>query len=99
MVVGEIKRALDARLGRNVPLPSVYNLLHRHNWRKLAPGKRHPQDEARFGQRRPAQVNLTEDARKHVPRFPPYAPELNPVERSYGMNGGIKRLAIWCSIP
>lgn len=43
LVVGEIKRALDARLGREVPLSSVYNLLHRHNWRKLAPDKKHPQ--------------------------------------------------------
>jgi len=43
LVVGEIKRALDARLDREVPLSSVYNLLHRHNWRKLAPDKKHPQ--------------------------------------------------------
>jgi transposase len=43
LVAGEIKQALDARLGRKVPLSSVYNLLHRHNWRKLAPDKRHPQ--------------------------------------------------------
>lgn len=42
LVVGEIKRALDAHLGRTIPLSSVYNLLHRHNWRKLAPDKRHP---------------------------------------------------------
>lgn len=43
LVVGEIKRALDKRLGREVALASVYNLLHRHNWRKLAPDKKHPQ--------------------------------------------------------
>lgn len=42
LVVGPIKQALDAHLGRNVPLSSVYNLLHRHGWRKLAPDKRHP---------------------------------------------------------
>lgn len=42
LVVGEIKRALDKRLGRRVALASAYNLLHRHGWRKLAPGKRHP---------------------------------------------------------
>jgi hypothetical protein len=41
-VVGEIKQALDARLGRKTALASAYNLLHRHNWRKLAPDKRHP---------------------------------------------------------
>lgn len=30
-------------LGREMALSSVYKLLHRHNWRKLAPDKRHPQ--------------------------------------------------------
>jgi len=43
LVVGEIKQALDTQLGREVALASVYNLLHRHNWRKLAPDKKHPQ--------------------------------------------------------
>jgi len=43
LVVGQIKTALDHRLGRTVALASAYNLLHRHGWRKLAPDKRHPQ--------------------------------------------------------
>ena len=38
LIVGEIKQALDVRLGRKVALASAYNLLHRHGWRKL--GKR-----------------------------------------------------------
>jgi hypothetical protein len=42
LIVGEIKRALEARLGRKVALASTYNLLHRHGWRKLAPDKRPP---------------------------------------------------------
>lgn len=42
LIVGEIKKALDKRLGRETALASTYNLLHRHNWRKLAPDKRHP---------------------------------------------------------
>jgi transposase len=42
LVVGEIKRELDRRLGRTTALASVYNLLHRHGWRKLAPDTRHP---------------------------------------------------------
>ena len=46
LVVGQIKAALDKRLGRKVALASAYNLLHRHNWRKLAPDKRHPQSDA-----------------------------------------------------
>ena len=45
LVVGQIKVALDARLGREAALASVYNLLHRHDWRKLAPDKRHPQSD------------------------------------------------------
>lgn len=43
LMVNGIKRALDRRLGREVALSSVYHLLHRHGWRKLAPDKRHPQ--------------------------------------------------------
>jgi len=46
LVVSEIKEALDQRLGRKVALASAYNLLHRHNWRKLAPDKRHPKSDA-----------------------------------------------------
>lgn len=42
LVVSEIKKALDERLGRPVALASAYNLLHRHGWRKLAPDKRNP---------------------------------------------------------
>lgn len=45
LVVGQIKAALDQRLGRKVALASAYNLLHRHGWRKLAPDKRHPQSD------------------------------------------------------
>lgn len=45
LVVGQIKAALDKRLGREVALASAYNLLHRYNWRKLAPDKRHPQSD------------------------------------------------------
>lgn len=45
LVVGQIKAALDQRLGRKVALASAYNLLHRHGWRKLAPDKCHPQSD------------------------------------------------------
>ncbi len=47
LVVGEIKQALDKRLGRRTALASTYNLLHRHNWRKLAPDKRHPKSDVK----------------------------------------------------
>lgn len=45
LVVGEIHRALEQRLGRKVALASAYNLLHRHNWRKLVPDKRHVESD------------------------------------------------------
>ena len=45
LVVGQIKTALDQRLGREVALASTYNLLHRHNWRKLASDKHHLQTD------------------------------------------------------
>ena len=45
LVVGQVKAALDKRLGRNVALASAYNLLHRHHWIRLAPDKRHPQSD------------------------------------------------------
>ena len=39
-MVSRIKAELDAALKRGMALSSVYNLLHRHGWRKLAPDKR-----------------------------------------------------------
>jgi transposase len=45
LVVAQVKKALDERLGRKTALASVYNLLHRHGWRKLAPDKRHPKSD------------------------------------------------------
>lgn len=43
LVVPPVQLALEERLGRPVALSSVYRLLHRHDWRKLAPDKRHPE--------------------------------------------------------
>ena len=40
-MIGEIKQALDAQLGRKTALASTYNLLHRNHWHMLAPDKRH----------------------------------------------------------
>ena len=45
LVVPQIKAELEVALGRSLALSSVYNLLHRHGWRKLAPDKRHPQSD------------------------------------------------------
>ena len=62
LVVGQIKAALDKRLGREVALASAYNLLHRHNWRKLAPDKRHPQSDPQ------AQEEWKKNSPKHLPK-------------------------------
>jgi transposase len=58
LIVGEIKRALDVRLGRKVALASAYNMLHRHDWRKLAPDKRHPKGD----------IATQEDWKKNAPK-------------------------------
>ena len=50
LVVPEIKPALEGALGRPMALSTVYNLLHRHGWRKLAPDKHHPQSDAQAQQ-------------------------------------------------
>ncbi len=57
LVVSSIRQALEDKLGRKVALSSVYNLLHRHGWRKLAPDRRHPQ----------ADVQAQEDWKKNSP--------------------------------
>ncbi len=46
LVVSQIKAALEAALGRPMALSSVYNLLHRHGWRKPVSGKRLPQSDS-----------------------------------------------------
>ena len=74
LVVSEIKNALDQRLGRNVALASAYNLLHRHDWRKLAPDKRHPKSNA----------DAQDDWKKN---FPPFLPKPGKPGRAKGRSG------------
>ena len=50
LAVPEIKPLLETALGRPMALSTVYNLLHRHGWRKLAPDKQHPQSNAQAQQ-------------------------------------------------
>ena len=40
VVTGVVHTALEQHLGRRVALATVYNLLHRHGWRKQLPDKR-----------------------------------------------------------
>ena len=45
LVVAPIKAAYEKAVGRGVPDSTVYRLLARHGWRKLAPRPRHPKGE------------------------------------------------------
>jgi len=42
LVVAEIKAVYEARIGREVAASTVYRMLARHDWRKIAPRPRHP---------------------------------------------------------
>lgn len=46
LTVGPIWRAYETRLGRAVPDSTIYRLLWRHGWRKIAPDTRHPKGDA-----------------------------------------------------
>ena len=41
LVVPRLKAKIEARLGKPLALSSVYRMLARHGWRKLAPDTRH----------------------------------------------------------
>lgn len=45
LIVSEVHEAHKKRLGKSIPLSSTYNLLHRHNWRKITPRPQHPQGD------------------------------------------------------
>jgi transposase len=42
LVVSEIKRALEALIGRKVAKTTIYRMLDRHDWRTIIPRPRHP---------------------------------------------------------
>lgn len=45
LVVAPIQAAYERVIGRKVPESTVYRLLARHGWRKIAPGKGHPKSD------------------------------------------------------
>ena len=59
--VGPIRQAYEKALARQVPKSTVYRMLARHGWRKLAPRPRHPDSDA--GRR--------EEFKKNFPRWWP----------------------------
>lgn len=44
--VSRVQRAYEQAVGHAVPKSTVYRMLARHGWRKLAPRPRHPQADA-----------------------------------------------------
>lgn len=42
LVANEVKQAYEQTIGREVPKSTVYRMLARHGWRKIAPRPRHP---------------------------------------------------------
>jgi len=42
LVVPEIHKAYETKLGRSVPASTIYRMLDRQNWRKVMPRPRHP---------------------------------------------------------
>jgi len=45
LVVAEVKKAYEEAVGHGVPKSTVYRMLARHGWRKVAPRRRHPQSD------------------------------------------------------
>lgn len=45
IIVPPLKVQIEAALGHPMALSTVYAMLHRHGWRKLAPDKQHPQSD------------------------------------------------------
>jgi hypothetical protein len=45
VVIPQLKPAIEARLTKKIALSSVYRMLARHGWRKLAPDTGHPQGD------------------------------------------------------
>lgn len=42
LVVNEVKKAFEAKVGDRVSKTTIYRMLARHGWRKVAPRRKHP---------------------------------------------------------
>lgn len=64
--VGKIKHAYEEKIGKKVANSTIYDLLHRHNWRKIAPRPHHPQSdqEARETFKKIGQTSLHKPKKK-----------------------------------
>ena len=43
--ISEIKQAYEKKVGHSVPKSTIYRMLARHGWRKIAPRPRHPKTD------------------------------------------------------
>jgi len=66
--VSQIKRAYEETLGHPVPKSTVYRMLARHGWRKIAPRRRHP--EVSRQRQRAFKKNSTGSSPKSPPKRP-----------------------------
>ena len=49
--IADIKQAYEQRVQREVALSTIYRLLHRHQWRKVAPRPKHPKSDPKERER------------------------------------------------
>jgi Winged helix-turn helix len=42
VIIPRVKSLIEKELGKTMALSGLYRMLHRHNWRKLAPDTQHP---------------------------------------------------------
>jgi transposase len=45
VIIPRLKPLIEKELGKTMALSGVYRMLHRHNWRKLAPDTQHPKGD------------------------------------------------------
>ena len=45
VIIPRLKAQIEAALGKTMALSGIYRMLHRHQWRKLAPDTQHPKGD------------------------------------------------------
>jgi transposase len=45
IIIPRLKPLIEKELGKTMALSGLYRMLHRHNWRKLAPDTQHPKGD------------------------------------------------------
>jgi transposase len=72
LVVNEIHQALEQHLGHKVARATTYNMLHRHNWRKISPDKRNVEADVKKQEEwKKNSLKLSVKSRKKLERKPP----------------------------